>query len=158
VVGGIYSPNHQNSRWGGLLSMGAPDCPVRQPRHLTVRVLTVSTVGALTTWATGQSGATPDRHCSLSGAPSSAALTLHELSAHCSRCRRPLESTVVLGSRCSAGTPNSPVNYSGARPQKREGEEFEVDPPWCTGHCQVAHRTVRCTRPGFTSVYFAHFF
>jgi hypothetical protein len=29
VVGGIYSPNHQNSRWGGLLSMGAPDSPVR---------------------------------------------------------------------------------------------------------------------------------
>jgi hypothetical protein len=23
-LGGIYSPNHQNSRWGGLLSMGAP--------------------------------------------------------------------------------------------------------------------------------------
>jgi hypothetical protein len=31
--GGIYSPNHQNSRWGGLLSMGAPDSPVR---HLTL--------------------------------------------------------------------------------------------------------------------------
>jgi hypothetical protein len=46
VVGGIYSPNHQNSRWGGLLSMGAPDSPVRPPRHPTVRVLTVSTVGA----------------------------------------------------------------------------------------------------------------
>jgi hypothetical protein len=29
VVGGIYSPNHQNSRWGGLLSMGAPDSSVR---------------------------------------------------------------------------------------------------------------------------------
>jgi hypothetical protein len=27
--GGIYSPNHQNSRWGGLLSMGAPNSPVR---------------------------------------------------------------------------------------------------------------------------------
>jgi hypothetical protein len=47
-------------------------CPVRQPRHPTVRVLTVSTVGALTSWCTGQSGAAPDRYCSLSGAPSSA--------------------------------------------------------------------------------------
>jgi hypothetical protein len=28
-LGGIYSPNHQNSRWGGLLSMGTPDSPVR---------------------------------------------------------------------------------------------------------------------------------
>jgi hypothetical protein len=32
----------------GPLSMGAPDSPVRQPRYPTVRVLTVSTVGALT--------------------------------------------------------------------------------------------------------------
>jgi hypothetical protein len=31
--------------------MGAPDSPVRQPRHTTIRVLTVSTIGALTTWA-----------------------------------------------------------------------------------------------------------
>jgi hypothetical protein len=60
VVGGIYSPIHQNSRWGGLLSMGAPDSPVRQPRHPTVRVLTVSIVGALTAWGTGQSGAALD--------------------------------------------------------------------------------------------------
>jgi hypothetical protein len=156
--GGIYSPNHQNSRWGGLLSMGAPDSPVRQARHPIVRVLTVSTVGALTVWATGRSGAAPDSHCLLSGAPSGAALTLRELSAHCSRCRRPLESTVALGSRCPAGTPDSPVNYSGARPQKPEGEEFEVDPPWRTGHCPVAHRTVWCARPGFTSVSFAPFF
>jgi hypothetical protein len=49
--GGIYSPNHQNNRWGGLLSMGAPDSPVRQTRYPTVRVLTVSTVRALTSCA-----------------------------------------------------------------------------------------------------------
>jgi hypothetical protein len=104
-------------------------CLVRQPRHPTVRVLTVSTVGALTAWATGQSDVAPDSHCSLSGAPSGAALTLSELSAHCSLVSRPLESTVVLASRCSAGTPDSPVNYSGARTQKPEGEEFEVDSP-----------------------------
>jgi hypothetical protein len=29
VVGGIYIPNHQNGGWGGCLSMGAPDSPVR---------------------------------------------------------------------------------------------------------------------------------
>jgi hypothetical protein len=29
VVGGIYSPNHQTNRWGGCLSMGTPDSPVR---------------------------------------------------------------------------------------------------------------------------------
>jgi hypothetical protein len=91
--------------------MGAPDSPVRQPRHPTVRVLTVSTVGALTAWATGQSGAALDSHCSLSGAPSSAALTLRKLSVHCSVVSRPLESTVALASRCSAGTPDSLVTH-----------------------------------------------
>jgi hypothetical protein len=113
--GGIYSPNHQNSHWGGLLSMGAPDSPVRQPRHPTVRVLTVSIVGALTSWCTGQSGAAPDRHCSLSGAPSGAALTLRELSAHCSRCRWPLESTVALLSHWSGGKPDSPMTHRTVR-------------------------------------------
>jgi hypothetical protein len=90
-------------------------CPVHQPRHPTVRVLTVSTVGALTSWGTGQPGAALDRHCSLSGAPYGAALTLRELSAHCSRCRRLLESTVVLASRCSAGTPDSLVPHRTVR-------------------------------------------
>jgi hypothetical protein len=132
--------------------------PVRQPRHPTVRVLMVSTVGALTSWGTRQSGAAPDRQCSLSSAPSGAALTLRELSAHCSRCRRSLESTVALASRCSAGTPDSPVNYSGAASEKPEGEEFRLYGPWCTGHCPVAHRTVWCARLGFSSVSFAPFF
>jgi hypothetical protein len=50
-------------------------CPVRQPHHPTVRVLTVSTVGALSSCGTGHSGAAPDRYCALSGAPLAAALT-----------------------------------------------------------------------------------
>jgi hypothetical protein len=28
-LGDIYSPNHQFNRWGGCMSMGAPDSPVR---------------------------------------------------------------------------------------------------------------------------------
>jgi hypothetical protein len=126
-------------------------CLVRQPRHPTVRVLTGSTVGDLTSCGTGQSGAAPDRHYSLSGVPSGAALTLHELSAQCSLCRRPLQSTVALASRCSAGTPDSPMNYSRAALQKPEGEEFELIAPG-------APDTVRCARPGFASVSFAPFF
>jgi hypothetical protein len=63
-----------------------------------------------------------------------------------------LQTTVALDSRYSAGTPDGPVNYSGVRPEKPEGEEFRVYDPWCTGHCPVAHRTVRCARPGFSSV------
>jgi hypothetical protein len=50
------------------------------------------------------------------------------------------------------------VNYSGVLLEKPEGEELEVDPPWCTGHCSVAHRIVRCARPGSSSVSFAPFF
>jgi hypothetical protein len=84
-------------RWAHQTVRGATaHCPVRQPRHPTIRVRTVSTVGALTSWGTGQSGAALDRHCSLSSAPSSAALTLHELSAHCSR----LQATVGVD-RCA---------------------------------------------------------
>jgi hypothetical protein len=128
-------------RWAHwIVRCATGHCPVRQPRHPTVTVLTVSTIGALTSWGIGQSGAAPNKHCSLSGAPSSAALTLRELPAHCSRCRRPLELTIALNSRCSAGTPDSSVNYSGAALQKPKGEEFESIAPgapdtvrWHTG-------------------------
>jgi hypothetical protein len=86
-------------------------CPVRQPRHPTVRVLTVSTVEALYSCGTGQSGAALDRYCALSGAPLAAALTYARTVLHYSRCRRPLHPTVALASRCSAGTPDSPVAH-----------------------------------------------
>jgi hypothetical protein len=48
---------------------------VRQPRHPTVRVLAVSTVGALSSCGTVQFGAAPDKYYSLSGVPLAAALT-----------------------------------------------------------------------------------
>jgi hypothetical protein len=48
---------------------------VRQPCHPIVRVLTVSTIGALSSCGIGQSGAALDRYCALSGAPLAAALT-----------------------------------------------------------------------------------
>jgi hypothetical protein len=46
---------------GSVLSHGAPDSPVRQPRQ--------QTVGALTCGASGLSGGAPDRSRGLSGAP-----------------------------------------------------------------------------------------
>jgi hypothetical protein len=95
--------------------MGAPDSPVRQLRHPTVRVLTVSTVGALSSWGTGQSGAAPDRHCSLSGAPSGAALTLRELSVHCSRYCSLLQTTVGAVVVAPLGTPDCPVLHRTVR-------------------------------------------
>jgi hypothetical protein len=92
--------------------MGAPDSPVPQPRHPTVRVLTQSTVGALTSSSTEKSGAASDRHCSLSGAPLTSALTS---ATNCSAVRGNVQSTVVLKSRCSIGAPDSPVAHQTVR-------------------------------------------
>jgi hypothetical protein len=45
-LGGVFiALNHQTTVEVGLLSMGAPDSPVRQPRHPTVRVREFLTVG-----------------------------------------------------------------------------------------------------------------
>jgi hypothetical protein len=44
-LGVFIALNHQQVVGGWLLSMGAPDSPVRQPCHPTVRVLEQSTVG-----------------------------------------------------------------------------------------------------------------
>jgi hypothetical protein len=48
---------------------------VRQPCHPTVRIRAQTTVGTLSSSGTGQSGAAPDRYCSMSGVPLVAALT-----------------------------------------------------------------------------------
>jgi hypothetical protein len=107
-LGGMYSPQPPHSRWGGCLSMGAPDSPVRQPCHPTVRVLKILTVGALTSCHTRQSGAAPDRSCSLSGAPRTPALTsactVHALFTL-------LQTTVALLAIASLGSPDSPVAH-----------------------------------------------
>jgi hypothetical protein len=86
VVGGIYSPNHQRSRWCRLLSHGAPDSPVRH-RTLSGAPATspdhwILTIGASDIWATGQSGGAPDRSCRVSGAPSGSTLTSARTIAH----------------------------------------------------------------------------
>jgi membrane protein YqaA with SNARE-associated domain len=88
--------------------MGAPDSPVRQPRHPNIRVLTVSTIGALTAWAIGQLLFTV--WCAFWRC-SNSARTVHVVS-------RPLESTVVLATVAPLGIPDSPVNYSGVAMQK----------------------------------------
>jgi hypothetical protein len=114
-------------------------------------------------WATGQSGGAPDRSCSLSGAPSGACSdsvcavdTVHYSL---------LQSTVGAIVVTPLGTPDSPVNYSGGQFQKPEGDKFTVILPgapdtvrWCTEHCPVVHRTVRCARPGQPSVAFCSFY
>jgi hypothetical protein len=97
------------------------------PRHPIIRVREQSTVGGFVLlW-----------HRTLSGVPLTSALTS---GAHCLRCQRLLQSTVALDSRCFASTPDSPVNYSGARLKKSESGWFELYGPgapdtvrWHTG-------------------------
>jgi hypothetical protein len=111
-LGGIYTPNHQNGRWGRLLSYGAPDSPVRQPRHPTVRVrpLELLTTGPPDSPVVHR---TVTVHCQVRLLAS--ALTSARAGAHCSvslfLCRRPL----ALYSRYSAGTPDSPVLHRTVR-------------------------------------------
>jgi hypothetical protein len=141
VVGGIYSPNHQTSRlvkvavaWRTGQS-GAPPDTVRCACHVTKPLdsdrWSFCLLGHRTVrWCTGQALFTVRCAiwlCSDSGA---------HYSAFNAFCRRPL----VRSSCCSAGTPDSPVNYSGAASRIPEGEQFGVEVPgapdtvrWCTG-------------------------
>jgi hypothetical protein len=151
-LGGIYSPNHQNGRWGRLLSYGAPDT-VRCASHVTQPL-------GFDRWSFWHVGhRTGLVHCPVRHLTPT--LTLRAQSAlftvHCSRCRWPLAQVAVA----PLGTPDSPVNYSGVASQIPEGGKFGVDLPgapdtvrWCTRHSPVAHRTVRCTRPGQPLVVF----
>ena len=118
-LGVFIALNHQTTvgacycRWAHrIVRCATGHCPVCQPRHPTIRVRPLELL----------SSGSPDSpvlhrtstvHCPMRLL--TPALTLRELSAHCSRCRRPLESTVALGSRCSAGTPDSPVTHRTVR-------------------------------------------
>jgi hypothetical protein len=85
---------------------------VRQSCHPTVRVLKVSTVGALTSCRTGQSGVAPDSYCSVSGAPLTSALTsvrtVHALFAL-------LQTTVARLAVVPLGAPDSSVAHRTVR-------------------------------------------
>jgi hypothetical protein len=95
----------------------------------------------------GQSGAAPDKHCSLSGVPLTTALT----SARTIRVYRgPLQSTVALGSRCSAGTPDSPVAHQTFRWIIAEHALRNPRVESWTLYGPGAPDTVRCARPGHT--------
>jgi hypothetical protein len=63
---------------------------------------------ALSSSGTGQSGATSNRHCSLSGAPLMGGSALpHTVHLNLQL----LQATVARSSRCSAGAPDSPVAH-----------------------------------------------
>jgi hypothetical protein len=112
-LGGIYSPQPPYGRWGRRLSMGTPDRHYRlsgaPPRHPTVRVREQSTVGAVVFLR----HRTSPVHCPVR--LWLYAMTLHALFLIVHPCQPLLQSTVARVSRCSAGTPDSPVNYYGVR-------------------------------------------
>jgi streptogramin lyase len=74
---------------------------VRQPCHPTIRVLKILIVGALTSCRPGQSGAAPDRSCSLSGVPLTPALTS-------ARTVHTFADDRCTSSRAPLGAPDSP--------------------------------------------------
>jgi hypothetical protein len=106
VVGGIYSPQPPNGCWRKLLSMGAPDSPLRHRtgtvgclvRRHVIQLLgfgSSRSLALLSSCGTGQSGATPDSpvpHRTLSGAPLTSTPTS---GAHYSHTVHASESTVA---------------------------------------------------------------
>jgi hypothetical protein len=105
-LGGIYSPNHQSGRWGRLLSTGAPDSPVRQPRHPTVRVrpLELWHVGPPDSPVVHRTGPVHCPVCLLA-----LLWLLRELSTHCSSLFTFCRWLLVLLAVAPLGTPDSPV-------------------------------------------------
>jgi hypothetical protein len=114
---GIYSPNHQNGCLGWLLSHRTVQCAC----HVTQPLDSDRWSFCLLVHRTGPVDC-PVRLL----AP---ALTSARAGAHCRTfivlCRRPL----ARSSRCSAGTPDSPMNYSGAASQIPGAGKFRVDLP-----------------------------
>jgi hypothetical protein len=102
----FIAPTTKLAVWWRLLLHGAPDSPVRQPRHPTVRVrpLKLLSSGPPDSLVVHRIGPVdcPVRRLAR-------ALTSAHAAAHCSAfnvlCRRSL----ARSSRCSAGTPDSPV-------------------------------------------------
>jgi hypothetical protein len=148
--------------------MGAPDspvhhqtvrcatrhCPVRQPRHPTVRVR------PLEFWQVGPPDSpvvhrTVTVHCPVRLlAP---ALTLRELSTHCLRIVHLLQTTVGAVAVAPHDTPDSPVLHRTVR--WIIAEWLSKNPKLGSSELiSLVHRTVWCARPGQPSVGIAPFF
>jgi hypothetical protein len=141
--------------------MGAPDSPVRQPRHPTARVR------PLELWQVGPPDSpvvhrTVTVHCPVRLLVLLWLCAFYPRTVHLSvdRWSRPLRLEAI------APLAHRTVRWIIAEWhfQKLEGGEFELIYPgapdtvrWGTRHCPVAHRTVRCARPGQPSVFFCSF-
>jgi hypothetical protein len=136
--------------------MGAPDrhCSLSGalPRHPTVRVQSwvdrwsFVLLRHRTVWC----------HTGQSGAPLTSLLwLLRGNMLHCSsvrddRWRELAVAPLVTGQ--SSDTPDSPVNYSGARLRFPQSGWMKPVRTWCTRHCPVAQQTVRCANSQHTQV------
>jgi hypothetical protein len=131
-LGVFIALNHQGSRWeatgnGRIGQSGAP--PNRSyslsgepPRHPTVRVRSlVDRWSFVFLW-----------HRTVR-CPSDSARTILHCSSISSFCSRPLSAD----SHCFAGSPDSPVNYSGVRHHFPESDWFSLVRSWCTAHSPV---------------------
>jgi hypothetical protein len=137
VVGGIYSLPTTSSRWpitagdGRTGQSSAPPdshCALSGARHVraTVRVWSNDRWGALSSSCTGQSGATPDSPVPSDFCALTSAFALFTAEHFCSRPLAPV-------SCCSAGSPDSPVNYSGVHLAKTREWLVWRAPGWRTG-------------------------
>jgi hypothetical protein len=97
-------------------------CPVRQPRHPIVRVrpLELLTCGPPDNPVVHQ---TVTVHCPVRLLAPALTLRAQSRTVQCSLLL--LQTTVGAVSRCSVGTLNSPMNYSGVAPQIPEPSELE---------------------------------
>jgi hypothetical protein len=147
--GGIYSHQPNCSRWRSYwrwahrtVRCATGQCPMCRHNTLSLGLRAGRPLEALSSCGTGQSGA-PLTFCS-------------------DFCRvTVLQCSPVRVDRCAqivvAPLVHRTVRWyigQSAAPGKPEAGEFGVYDPWCTGHCLVVHRTVRCARPGNTSVSF----
>jgi hypothetical protein len=134
--------------------MGAPDSPVRQPRHPTGRVR------SLELWQIGAPDCpVPHRTVTVHCTVRLLALLwlLRELSTHCSRIVHLLQTTVGAVGVAPLGTPDSLVPHRTVR--WIIAEWLSKNPKLSSSELIfLAHRTVRCTRPGQPLVGFAPFF
>jgi hypothetical protein len=115
-------------------------------------------------WRTGQSGAPPDMHCSMSDAdrlPKMAQLIVEDLEPLAHRTVRCPHLTVGSATRHariarptigaadrwltgqSGAPPDSLVNFSRTPPTNSRERPVDQTPAWRTGHCPVHLRTVR---------------
>jgi hypothetical protein len=128
VVGGIYSLQPLPSRWLVLLAMGTPDSPVAHQIgivHCPVLATSARSLGfgGVDHWnpcpIVAPDSLVPHRTC-----PVCSDFSALSSAAHCSPLFTFGRRSLALGSRCSVGSPDSPVRYSGACP--RETREWLV--------------------------------